>query len=401
MTMRDSFKQRARRVSDRVLLPYFEAQQAQLAALRSDLDDLRARPAGDPPSEVTPTSTPVEPPTRVLDFNDLLHELRTVELGRMVRAENVLLSVGCSDRSYFDWIERAHGRVPAHWGVELYRPRPDDLPENATWYVASASHMPEIPDGSVDVVFSGQNFEHLQTDDLVGFLRESRRVLRVGGYVVIDSPNRLATHPLHWRHPEHVVETSPAEAIEVLRLAGFDVTSCRGQWLCLDEDGTLLPLLPEPDDTAEVLRRAVLATAAPERSFCWWIEARRVDAPPPVDTTALTAHVAALIASLWDDRVSRGAWRAEPGSVGLVYRAGPFPLFTGSVVASTDDEVTDAAGAPLTIRLVDDDGTVLATGRGRAEAGVADTLFGVWAELHATSPLQRELPAHPVRIIPR
>lgn len=401
MTMRDTFKQRVRRATDRVLLPYFEAQQSQLAAVRADLAHLSAPSTDGASPEVSPTSPPVESRSLFLDFNQLLHELRTVELGRMVRAENVLLSVGCSDRSYFDWIERAHGQVPAHWGVELYRPRPDDLPANATWYVASASHMPEVPDGSVDVVFSGQNFEHLQADDLVGFLRESRRVLRVGGHLVIDSPNRLATHPLHWRHPEHVVETSPAEAIEVLRLAGFDVTSSRGQWLCLDEDGTLLPLLPEPHDTAEVLRRAVLATTAPERSFCWWIEARRVDAPPPVDPPALTAHVVGLIASLWDDRVSRGAWRAAPGSVGLVYRAGPFPLFTGSVVASADPELTDDVGAPLTIRLVDDGGAVLATGRGRVEHAVADTLFGVWAELHTTSPLRGELPDHPVRITPR
>jgi SAM-dependent methyltransferase len=393
--VKDRLKQRARRLTDRVLLPYFEPQRSELAQLRSDRD--RAEPAS-----IDRVDEPVrEVPIQLRDFNTLLHELRTVELGRMVRAERILLSVGCSDRSYFDWIERAHGHVSEHWGVELYRPRPDDLPDNARWFAASASHMPDIPDGSVDVVFSGQNFEHLQTDDLVGFLLEARRVLRVGGHVVIDSPNRLATHPLHWRHPEHVVETSPDEAAEVLRLAGFEVTSCRGQWLCIDADGSLLPLMPEPDDVAEVLRRSVLATTAPERSFCWWIEAQRSESAPPVDAVQLRIHVAGLIDSLWDDRVARGAWRAMPGATGLVYRAGPFPVFNGSVVASSDADTATAAGTPLTVRLVGDDGTVLAEGYDEVQLTVAETVFGVWAELHTVAPLGGVLPEHPLRIKPR
>lgn len=397
----DRLKQRARRITDRVLLPYFETQRYELARLRVGLDRVASASVetavpGPPGAFVT-----VDLPIQLLDFNSLLHELRTVELGRMVRAERVLLSVGCSDRSYFDWIEGAYGHVPEHWGVELYRPRPDELPDNVRWFEASASHMPDVADGSVDVMFSGQNFEHLQADDLVGFLLEARRVLRIGGHVVIDSPNRLATHALHWRHPEHVVETSPDEAAEVLRLAGFEVTSCRGQWLCIDGDGVLLPLMPEPGDVAEVLRRAVLATSAPERSFCWWIEAKRSELPPPADANQLRTHVSALIDSLWDDRVSRGAWRATPGTTGLVYRAGPFPVFVGSVVASTDAASAGAAGSQLTVRLVADDGAVLASGYASVELTTAQTLFGVWVELHTSAPLVGTLTEHPVRISPR
>lgn len=399
--MKRQVKQLLRGVADRVLLPYFDRQRIDLVtavAAASTTGD--GPPSADDRPDVE--SAPGQEasghayPLVLTDFNHLLHELRTVELGRMVRADRVLLSVGCSDRSYFDWIERAHGPVAEHWGVELYRPQPSELPENVRWIVASASHMPSIADGSVDVVFSGQNFEHLSTDDLVGFLIETHRVLRPGGHLVIDSPNRLATSALHWRHPEHVVETSPSEAGALLDLAGFDVDSCRGQWLCIDEDSSVLPLMPAPEDAAEFLRRAVLATTAPERSFCWWIEASRSERT--VDVDALRAHAEALIGRLWPERVTRGAFRAPAGTIGMVYRTGPFPCFGGSVEAQVRDGIAEVAGGPLWSQLVDDGGTVIARGDVELSHPVDQTMFGLWLELHTSAPLGAQLPEDAVEI---
>ncbi len=363
----------ARRVADRVLSPYFDRQSAEIASLRSELGA-----GGASPAEFT-------------DFNQLLHTLRTVELQRMARADQVLLSVGCSDRYYFDWIEQGHGPVPEHWGVELYRPEPEDLPANVRWFVASASHMPDVADNSADVLFSGQNIEHLPTEDLVGFLLESRRVLRAGGHLVIDSPNRLITEPAVWRHPEHVIELSPDEAVELITLAGFDVTVCRGYWLCAEADGTVLPLLPEPPEASEFLRRAVLAAENPERSFCWWLEATASERS--VDREALSDHVAGLVKRLWDDRVNRGAWSpgarspegfsVPAGTSGCVFRAGPFPVFPGTVTATPVGAGLDH----LSVRLLADGGAVLASDLGSVHLETEETLFGVWVDVTAERPL--------------
>lgn len=374
-----------RHLTDRLLSPYFAQQSEEIEALGRSI----APSAATPKVGASPSDTAL-----LTDFNLMLHTLRSVELARMPHADDVLLSVGCSDRSYFDWIERCHGEVPHHWGVELYRPRPDDLPDNVAWYVSSASHMPDIADGAVDVVFSGQNIEHLPVADLVGFLTETRRVLRPGGHLVIDSPNRLVTSPTAWRHPEHVVEFSPTEASALLELAGFDVVSCRGLWLGADPSGNPLPLLPDADDLDEFLRRSVLAATSPDRSFCWWVEACRTERP--VDVDALIDHVTHLVGGLWPERVNRGAFRHRPdargplvpaGTDGLLYRAGPIPVFVGSARASVVGD--NLAG--LHVHLVDDAGTVLAEGIDAASIITGETIFGVWVEVRTPSPLSTDI----------
>lgn len=400
--LRSRAKSGARHMADRVLSPYFDSQTAQISQLLPTAPAVASPPAA--------AALPLE----LTDFNTMLHTLRTVELARMVTPERVLLSVGCSDRSYFDWIESGHGPVPEHWGVELYRPQPADLPENVRWIVGSAASMPGIPDASVDVVFSGQNIEHLPQADLLGFLLESHRVLRPGGHVVVDSPNRLVTEPLAWRHPEHVIELSPAEAQELVELAGFEVTACRGYWLCAEADGTVLPLLPDGGGFPEYLRRVVLAADRPEQSFCWWLEARRTESE--VDAAALSARVAQLVAQLWDDRVNRGAWAAGPatdgvhrlpaGTAGMVYRAGPFPVFPGtsrvtvsSAAVQADDQAADQTGG-LVVRLVDSEGAVLAEGTGAASLPTDETIFGVWAEVAAREPLSNQVDIRGVHVRP-
>lgn len=48
-----------------------------------------------------------------------------------------------------------------------------------------------LPDGSVDFVFSNQLMEHLHPDDAVAQLREIRRVLKTGGKYLCITPSRL------------------------------------------------------------------------------------------------------------------------------------------------------------------------------------------------------------------
>jgi len=394
--VRRRMKHYIRRGVDRLMVPYFTAQTAELARLQdqanSALSSARSGPFNESSHRPIEAPTAITQPSPLTDFNLLLHALRSVELGRMPRAERVLLSVGCSDRSYFDWIEHAHGLVPEHWGVEFYRPEPDSLPSNARWIVASASSMPMVADGSVDVIFSGQNLEHLSVRDLYGFLRESRRVLRPGGSIVIDSPNRLVTAPLMWRHPEHVVELSPGEARELLAMAGFETTSCRGQWLCADDDGTLLPLLPVADDGTELLRRAISAADQPDRSFCWWLEA--TVSADQIDEGELYSHIDDLVARLWRERVNRGAdtvgtafahggHLVEPGVDGRLYRAGPIPLFPGD----TTVRVTGRGVDGLTVRVHDSEFRVLGSGVREVSLTLDRTEFGVWVDIVSDPPL--------------
>lgn len=377
-------KRSARRLVDRALTPHLDRQTTQIAQIL----DVRLGAASDS-TEAPPT--PAHP--LLTEFNHLLHELRTIELRELPATGKVLLSAGCAGAWYFDWLDRAAGPFERHIGVELYSPRPDGLADNVTWITESASRMPAVADASVDVVFSGQNIEHLWIDDMVGFLLEARRVLRPDGWLVVDSPNRLATEALGWVHPEHTVEFTAAEAHELFALAGFRVVTTRGLWNCRDRrSGEWLPLTPPPDDAAQILARSA-GRFDLDDAFVWWIEARPTGGP--VDDDRLRAFVAACFEQHWPARVNRGAerpsaaridgsWVTPAGTLGVVHRTGPLPLFAGQFrVAATHPR--------LTVRVLRSDGSLVATATGSVAEHLPATEFGVTVELFAEQELVEPL----------
>lgn len=240
-----------------------------------------------------------------LDINILLHQSRSAFLRRMPPGARVLCSAGCAGSWYFEWVERCYGRVEKHIGLEYYLPKPKKLPENVEWIENTASNMSGVADGSCDLVFSGQNLEHLWPEEVIGFLLESWRVLRPGGALIVDSPNRDLTRPLNWSHPEHTVEITVAEAQQLTTLAGFDVNNVRGVWLCRDPgSGRLLSFDPVHEDIDwSIPERLIAARDDPENAFIWWLEASRAKRPP--NAPALRETMNSIFAEAWSERIQR------------------------------------------------------------------------------------------------
>ena len=281
-------------------------QRGQAFAIRHNW--LPETPTPRPPEDAAPVDeTPVLNEHGLAGIDAVLHTLRGVELSRMPRVEGTMLSAGCAGSLYFRWIESCYGSVKRHIGVEFYTPRPDDLPPGVEWVKSTVADMQGVEDSSVELVFSGQNFEHLFGDDAVDFLLESHRVLQPGGWLVIDSPNREIAALLTWTMPEHTIEFTPSEAVDLVTLAGFDVTSIRGVWLCREPTtGELHPRWSDdgsPLPAEEVARRAAMGSGHPDDSFIWWLEARWADREP--DLAALRARHAEIFTQAWPERHNR------------------------------------------------------------------------------------------------
>ena len=367
-----------RRIVERALVPHLDDQVTQIdQVVGARMAEHRAlMNAGGPTAE---------PVMQLVDFNHLLHELRTVELRRLPAVDQVLLSAGCAGRWYFDWLDDCAGPFSHHIGVELYSPKPDDLPDDVTWISESASSMPTVDSGSVDVVFSGQNLEHLWIDDMVGFFLEASRVLRPGGLLVVDSPNRLAVEAIGWTHGQHTIEMTADEATGLMLAAGFEPREVRGLWNCRDQaTGEWYDLAAPPGDIAEVLDRSV-GRRPVDDDFVWWIEAERVGAADPA---RLRSEIELLFDRLWTRRVNRAAERLdESADADVRYRTRGFPLFAGSYTVNSSDP-------GLAVRLVRSDGTELARATGSVSGELADTEFDVVAELlcdASTDPLPGDI----------
>ena len=281
---------------------------ADLAKLSTRMDGLETGPP--PPAEPIPAQ-PTEAlpipalPVAAVDMSLVLHRGRTAFLSQIPKGAETFLSAGCAGLWFFEWVEQCYGDIPRHIGLEYYTPRPAGLPSNVEWIENTCSDMSGVADRSCDLVFSGQNLEHLWTDEAIGFFLEAARVTRPGGLLVMDSPNRSITEDLRtWSHPEHTVELTTAEAVEVTELAGFDVVTVKGIWLSRDPaTGTVVPFQNPDDATLSLEERLVGGVARPEDAFLWWIEARRADRAP--NPAGVTTRLTEIFDKAWPERITR------------------------------------------------------------------------------------------------
>ena len=238
------------------------------------------------------------------DFSESLHELRVEQLQRLPADASIVLHGGAASSWYFTWFEQHFpGTVERHIGVEAFQQRPADLPGNVEWLPRTLGDMAPVADGSVDLVFAGQVVEHLWPGDVAGFLLESHRVLASGGILALDSPNRRVTEAIGWLHPQHTVEFSVDEIVELVTLAGFDVSDVRGVLLSYDRTTHRFLGIDDLEWPVSWHERAERGRDAPEDSFVWWLEAVRADRAP--DEGALRARAQALFARFRAARLAR------------------------------------------------------------------------------------------------
>ena len=72
--------------------------------------------------------------------------------------------------------------------------------------------------------------EHLPIDALLALFRESARVLRRGGLLMIETPNAesiLAAASDFWRDPTHIAPRHPAALTVLAREHGFEIAEVR------------------------------------------------------------------------------------------------------------------------------------------------------------------------------
>jgi SAM-dependent methyltransferase len=234
-----------------------------------------------------------EPGDTIDEFSLFLHGLRSRELERLPPGAKVVLSGGAAGAWYFDWFESHYPTaIERHIGVEALAPKPDGLPDHVEWIEASLGDLSAVGSQTVDLVFGGEVVEHLWPHDIAGFLSSAHRVLRSGGRIALDSPNRRVTQAIRWLHPEHTVEFTVDEIVELLGLAGFEDIDVRGVLLGYDADCHQYFPLHELSSELGREERVERASERPEDSLVWWAEATRGQRHP--DDVALERRVLEL-----------------------------------------------------------------------------------------------------------
>jgi SAM-dependent methyltransferase len=309
------------------------------------------------------------------DWNSFVHEqIRTVGLSRLPAGARVVLSGGAAGSWYFDWFNSNYPTpVERHIAVEAFSPKPPDLPPEVEWLPRTLGDLAPVADGEVDLVYAGEVIEHLWPEDVAGFLLEAHRVLRDGGVISLDSPNRRVTTALDWLHPEHTVEFTPDEIKALLDASGFDEIEVHGAWLTFDEQaGEYLPLAALDENGSWPWRRRLEEAAnRPDESFIWWAQAKKGRRSPDTERvhelvwraysvyrsfrfSRLRHHVGRL------ERVGDGvAVRAGSGEAGYLLTGPTAPMPPGSGIARFFVSASGDAGpeeAVLFLDIVSDGG---------------------------------------------
>jgi SAM-dependent methyltransferase len=128
---------------------------------------------------------------------------------------------------------------------------------SARGLAASLAGIPECfaayADGSLGSVLAMHVVEHLPVDALFALFRESARVLRSGGLLMIETPNAeslLVAATEFWRDPTHIAPRHPAALTVVAREHGFEIAEVRAVHEL--PEGARIAILPT--DAPEVQR---------------------------------------------------------------------------------------------------------------------------------------------------
>ncbi|MEH2104938.1 glycosyltransferase [Nostoc sp.] len=218
------------------------------------------------------------PLRKQLNFNDFLHECRSICLAKIPQSKEIL-SIGCAGNWYFEWFDKFYPySIENHTGIDL-NSKPLDLPNNVTWIQQDGDDLRLIESQSFDLVFAGQFIQHLSWESQVSFLLEVNRVLKPNGIFVLDSLNYTVTNRYGWKQPEHLHELTFQQVCELLPISGFKIQDSSG---LISKD--LLGIPPnlfgkyiEPCLDINLYQEDIASAINqdPQNCFVWWVTSQK------------------------------------------------------------------------------------------------------------------------------
>ena len=148
-------------------------------------------------------------------------------LQRYVSPTDVVVDLGAG---YGEFIN--HIRCGKKYAVDLNEETADAVNSDVLFLKRRTVELDDIPQGSADIVFASNLFEHLSSkDELLATLREVWRTLRPGGKLLILQPNIRYAYREYWDFLDHHLALSHESMGEALELAGFTVVECRPRFM--------------------------------------------------------------------------------------------------------------------------------------------------------------------------
>jgi SAM-dependent methyltransferase len=146
---------------------------------------------------------------------------------QFVRRTDSVLDLGCG---YGEFIN--HISCGQKFGMDLNPRSPEHLAPGVTFLAQDCSTRWQLPDASLDVVFTSNFFEHLPDKKaLRDTLVEARRCLKPGGRLIALGPNIKHVQGAYWDFWDHFLCLTEMSLGEALTNNGYRVTLSRARFL--------------------------------------------------------------------------------------------------------------------------------------------------------------------------
>ena len=174
------------------------------------------------------------------DYRDRVWKMLTAGFfSRWISPAASVLDLGCGYGEFINNI--AAGKK---FGMDLNPDAARNAAADVTVFQQDCSMPWPTPEGSLDVVFTSNFFEHLPTKaHLERTLQQAWRALRPGGVLIAMGPNIKYVPGAYWDFFDHYIELTELSLAEVLKKCGFAITTMEGRFLPYTmSDGRTYPL---------------------------------------------------------------------------------------------------------------------------------------------------------------
>jgi SAM-dependent methyltransferase len=154
---------------------------------------------------------------QIEEMRDRIWQVLARYFQRWVRSSDTVLDVGAG---YCEFINNIQAKEK--FAFDLNPATPSRASSEVRIISQDLCQSWSVKSDSVDVVFSSNFFEHLQTkSDFRHCLSEAYRVLRSGGLVIVMGPNIRFCFDVYWDFFDHHLPLSDRSVVEALQLVGF------------------------------------------------------------------------------------------------------------------------------------------------------------------------------------
>lgn len=147
--------------------------------------------------------------------------------GKFVRAQDAVLDLGCG---YGEFINQV--RCKERFAMDLNPDMAKRVEGGVNTLLQDCSMPWQLPDESLDVVFTSNFFEHLPDKAALGrTLDQAQRCLKRGGRLVALGPNIKYLPGAYWDFWDHYLPLTELALSEALENRGFHISVCLRKFL--------------------------------------------------------------------------------------------------------------------------------------------------------------------------